>query len=126
MDFSKYKNYFFIILALVILYLLSSKAYENRVPSRNEEFIHTTESVPILKLYYANWCGWSKKFLPTWEQLENKIKNIKFVKIDCEANKNMCDNIPGYPFLILEKNGTKINYNGDRSYDDIVNFLKKN
>ena len=131
MDFSKYKNYLFVILALVILYVLSSRAYENKeskvimIPTDRKEFADS-KSMPVLKLYYTNWCGWSKKFLPTWAQLEKKIKNVKLVKIDCEKSKGMCENIPGYPFLVLEKNGKKINYNGDRSYGDIIKFLNKN
>ncbi len=131
MDFGKYRNYFLVILALVILYVLSSKAYENKeskirmIPAGNEGSSYN-KSKPILKLYYTNWCGWSKKFLPTWAKLEKSVKNVKFEAIDCEKNKGMCDKIPGYPFLILEKNGKKITYNGDRSYADVTKFLNKN
>jgi len=131
MDFGKYKNYLLVILALVLLYFLSNEFSQKKVvliPTKIAQIPsqQTTEAKGILKLYYANWCGWSKKFLPTWDQLENKVKNVKFEKIDCEKNKGMCENVPGYPFLILEKNGKKVPYNGDRSYEDVVKFLNKN
>jgi thiol-disulfide isomerase/thioredoxin len=130
MDFSKYRNYFLIIFALVVLYVLSSSAYNNKSSNLRIDYENfgSTRSMPQLKLYYANWCGWSKKFLPTWTELEKKVKNVKLIKIDCEneSNKAQCQNIPGYPFLVLEKDGKKINYNGDRSYNDVSKFLNKN
>ena len=131
MDLGKYRNYFLVIFALVVLYVLSSNVYEKKTSKSSmnyENFATSTQQKPELKLYYTNWCGWSKRFLPTWAELEKKVRNVKLTKIDCEntSNKGQCQNIPGYPFLVLEKNGKKINYNGNRSYGDIIKFLNKN
>ncbi len=79
-----------------------------------------------LKLYYTEWCGWSQRFLPVWEQLENSNLWCKLVKINCENNKGLCANVPGYPYLVLEKNGKQIDYNGDRTYDDLIKFINNN
>ena len=84
-------------------------------------------SNPTLKLYYTNWCGWSKKFLPVWDQL-SKLKqiNIPMEKIDCEQNKDACKGIPGFPYVVLEKGTDRIEYKGNRTARDIINFVNKN
>jgi hypothetical protein len=84
-------------------------------------------SNPTLKLYYTNWCGWSKKFLPVWDQL-SKLKqiNIPMEKIDCEQNKDSCKGIPGFPYVVLEKGTDRIEYKGNRTARDIINFVNNN
>lgn len=135
----KYRIYIAIILVLLILYI-AVKNYNNTPSSEtkimiqsatNPETIVTAPSIekfanstPTLKLYYTNWCGWSKKFLPTWDELTKNVKDVAFEKIDCEKQK--CENVPGFPFIVLEKNGKKINYNGNRTYDDVLKFLTSN
>ena len=81
------------------------------------------------KFYFfqTSWCGWSKKFLPVWNQLD-KLQQIRIPmeKIDCEKNKEQCDGIPGFPYVVLEKNSERIEYKGNRTAKDIVNFVKTN
>jgi protein disulfide-isomerase A1 len=118
-----YQIYIIVILALLIAYVLYGN---NSQPIVQEKENFASEPKSTLKLYYTSWCGWSQKFLPIWEQLKDKVNTVAFEKIDCEKNKDMCSNIPGYPYLILEKNGEKITYNGDRSMDDVIKFLNHN
>ncbi len=114
-----YKIYIVIILVLIILYYYTKKSNEN----------FGTSYQGTLKLYYTNWCGWSKKFLPVWEELEKKAANgelsVKLQKIDCEKDKEMCQGIPGFPYIVLEKNTRKIDYKGNRQIDDVLTFLSK-
>ncbi len=138
-----YKIYIVLILVLILLYvfchnyiknstktessnIIISAAVNNPVENTVEKFAGKTAKIPTLKLYYTNWCGWSQKFLPVWTQLVKNVKNIAFVQLDCEKQKSLCEGVPGFPYIVLEKNGKKINYNGDRSYDDLVKFLKNN
>lgn len=85
----------------------------------------------VLKLYYTEWCGWSQKFLPVWQQLESdrqlKAMGVKLVKINCDENKTECQNIPGFPYIILENGQNKVEFkNGDRNYENVVAFCVKN
>ncbi len=120
---------------LVILVTLSNyfnkkKAVkiEQNIPIQSENIATENKIEPdlTLKLFYTEWCGWSQRFLPIWEQLENSNLWCKLVKINCEKNKELCANVPGYPYIVLEKNGQKIEYNGDRTYDDLIKFISKN
>jgi len=83
-----------------------------------------------LKLYYTEWCGFSKRFMPVWEDLERYLTDNKITleheKIDCEKNKEKCSTIEGYPTVILEKDGKEIIMDGTypRSLDGILKFLK--
>jgi hypothetical protein len=86
-------------------------------------------------VYYAMWCGHSKSFLNEYETnlkpaLENDIKlkdSVIVVLNDCEKNKEVCQNIPGFPTLILHKpDGKNIEYSGDRTTHDIIKFIKAN
>lgn len=123
------KIYIVIILVLVISFLLYIIATNNTQSKKTNITIKKTNisSKPILMLYYTNWCGWSKKFLPVWDQLSNSRKlNIAMQKIDCEKNKNQCSGIPGFPYVVLEKGDKRIEYKGNRTSADIINFVKKN
>lgn len=84
---------------------------------------------PCLILYYTEWCGFSRQFLPVWDDLEKDIKNtdinIDLIKIDCEKNKDKCinNNIRGYPTVVLEVNGKKIEYKSMRNVESIKKFI---
>jgi len=86
-------------------------------------------------VYYAMWCGHSKSFLNEYEKnlkpaLANdpKLKDTVIVVLnDCVKNEEVCQNIPGFPTLILHKpDGKNIEYSGDRSTQDIIKFIKAN
>ena len=88
-----------------------------------------------LKVHVAMWCGWSKRLLSQLDSDEfkkkfNDIKNICVLEIiDCDTNKEKCDPaiVKGFPTIILQtKYGKMIPYNGDRSTDDLISFIKTN
>ena len=88
-----------------------------------------------LYLYYTDWCGHSKNFLPEWDKLVSSVEssNLKdkfeVKKINCEESKQTCGdaNVRGYPTVILHKtDGQNIAYNGQRTAKDIVEFMKSN
>jgi hypothetical protein len=107
---------------------------ENFINSNNTAQI-TESTQAILKVHIAYWCGWSKKLLQQLESDDfknkfNDIKNICVLEIiDCDANKEKCNPtmVKGFPTIILQsKSGKMIPYNGDRTTDDIITFIKTN
>jgi hypothetical protein len=85
-----------------------------------------------LVLYYAMWCGYSRQFLPIWEQVKSVISNTSDLnttceQYDCEAQKQSCQGINGFPSIILIKpDGTKIQYQNERSPEAILAFVNAN
>lgn len=88
-----------------------------------------------LCFFYMNGCGWCDKFTPVW----NKLKKNNICKLyDCESsNQNnsieakqieqqLNTQISSYPSIFLEINGNYKEYQGDRSYEDVVKFIKEN
>ncbi len=123
-----YKIYIVLILVIVIGFLLCSNYFKNNNQASEilqVENFGKSEKKPVLKLFYTNWCGWSKKFLPVWQQLEGKLP-IKMEKIDCEKNPGKCEGVAGFPFIVLERENNRLNYNGNRTVADIQRFVQNN
>ena len=93
----------------------------------NDEKKNTNEKIIIL--FYADWCGWSQKFLPIWKDFTKECDNlnIQYKTIECSDNKkcfNSKYNIEGFPTILLEVNNKIIEYNGDRTVKSLLNFVK--
>ena len=76
--------------------------------------------------YYTPWCGWSNKFKPEWDKFIELINtNIETIIINCDDNNSKCSNIPGYPHIVIEKNNKRIDYEGDRKANKLLEYIKK-
>lgn len=86
-----------------------------------------------LKLFYADWCGHCQRFKPVFDgELSDAVKKeglpCTLEKIDCDKNADMAKkyNIKGFPTLIFEnEKNDVVEYQGERTADAIVKFLKK-
>ncbi|KAJ3281936.1 protein disulfide-isomerase precursor [Borealophlyctis nickersoniae] len=104
------------------------------VVGKNYEDIVMDADKDVFIEFYAPWCGHCKKLAPIWDQLATKVaghKNIVIAKMDATENDLPADagfRIEGFPTLKLFKGKTKevVDYNGDRSVDDLVKFLESN
>lgn len=78
-------------------------------------------------LYYTNWCGHSRNFLPIWDDfVRRNSQNIRAIKIDCEANKDKCTNVQGFPTVKLHRaDGKVVDYQGPRSIDGLEAFIRQ-
>ncbi|XP_017778196.1 PREDICTED: thioredoxin domain-containing protein 5 [Nicrophorus vespilloides] len=98
-----------------------------------DDFQHGIESGISFVKFYAPWCGHCKRLAPTWEELGKKFignPEVDIVKVDCtlEVNKQLCNDqeVEGFPTVFLYKDGKKISeYNGNRSLEDLFDFIKK-
>ncbi|VDD75832.1 unnamed protein product [Mesocestoides corti] len=95
------------------------------------EDLSKTTNVTLLVLFYAPWCYYSKKVLPVYDQaaalLPARNPQLYLVKID--ASKYKADlksyKIGGYPTIVYLINGTRHKYTGDRSVEDLSDFVEK-
>lgn len=91
-----------------------------------------SHGVTIVK-FFAPWCGHCMRLVPTWNDLAGKFvgnRNVKVAKVDCtlSENKELCSQqeVDGFPTIFIYKNGDKIiEYNGNRSLDDLVSFINR-
>ena len=111
---------------------------ENPILGQNDKVLtvaNTVNDKVQFKVFYTNWCGWSKKALSTLnsDEFKNKFNEVKdkadVVLVDCEGSgKEECASrkINGYPTMQLMKGDKVIDFNGDRTPDGIVTFIKQN
>jgi len=87
---------------------------------------------PTLLLFHADWCGHCQHFMPTFNKFGGAINKSKLniVKFNADVDKKFVNafKIEGFPTLLLHDPKSKkfINYNGDRSINDLVKFVNEN
>ena len=75
-------------------------------------------------------CGHCQNFKRTWQQLLNKYaqdNGFELVEVNVDSNPQKVQqyNIPGFPTILVEENGkVKQEYQGDRSFGSVVNFIE--
>lgn len=108
--------------------------YRTKLTERFVDMIMPKKSQPKVKIFNFNtaWCGWSKRFQPEWDEFSNNIKSNKNViamdiKCDNPSNKSMCNdyNVPGFPSVIAEIDGDRIQYSSPRTADNLMEFVNK-
>lgn len=85
-----------------------------------------------LYFFYADWCGYCRKFKPEWAKLKAEPNlGIELEEVDCSDNKNVPAlakeyDVKGFPTLILVNGSNKVTYEGERSANAIISFIKDN
>jgi len=61
--------------------------------------------------FYAEWCMPCLMLAPVFEELAAKLKEIKFVKVNVDENRELSSkfNISSIPCIVILKNGEEIN-----------------
>lgn len=100
-------------------------------PNSNVASSEPQNNIKIMN-FNTEWCGYSKQFQPMWDEFSkeaNQMQGVEAVDVKCDVdeNKQMCKDydIPGFPSVIFEKNGEKIEYNGLRSRDGLMEKLNE-
>jgi thiol-disulfide isomerase/thioredoxin len=84
---------------------------------------------PSLILFYANWCGYCKSFMPIWNEFKTQINTKKYNIVEIESQNpftNRIQVLQGYPTLYYIHNDKLIEYNEGRDVKSLINFLNKN
>lgn len=96
-----------------------------------------------LVLYHANWCGHCQRFQPDWKKLQTRVKkelpNVCLGDVEeTQMRSHMKDSeVQGFPTIKFyrksdgsnkanEENKNNIPFEGERSVDGLINFIKAN
>ncbi len=108
---------------------------EAMTPDVNQPIQTATNNKAQFKVFYTNWCGWSKRALATLnsDEFKTKFNEVKdkadLVLVDCEGTgKEECAarKINGFPTMQLIKGDKVMDFNGNRTPDGIVGFINQN
>lgn len=133
----KWYHILIFILVISVLFCVFYCIYcQKKEPFSATEEQNTKKSpiVAEIVLYYTTWCGYSRSFLPEWEKFEGQSKDeLPFVRVSrvrCEdGNETTCNQkgIEGFPTVMLYlENGTEILFEGERSANSLISFVKSN
>lgn len=96
-----------------------------------------------LVLYHANWCGHCQRFQPDWKKIQTRVKkelpNVCLGDVEeTQMRSHMKDSeVQGFPTIKFyrksdgsnkanEENKNNIPFEGERSVDGLINFIKAN
>ena len=107
------------------VFVVVGKTFEKEVINNDKD---------VMLLFYAPWCGHCKALHPKYEEVAKKLKEknpkLLLAKIDATENEVESVNISGFPTVKFypgnKKDKAPLDYNGDRSVEDIIKFIKTN
>jgi thiol-disulfide isomerase/thioredoxin len=93
------------LIMLVMLLSLSAHAKVVELSTPAQVKSELSKPGPFVVLYYTSWCGACSQYKPFFEKESNKIKNVRFYKMNLEviAIKEHQDKVPYIPMLFYGK-----------------------
>lgn len=96
-------------------------------PSNFDEVVKNSGKVVFVK-FYAPWCGHCKHLAPTYKSLGDVFQEetgVIIAELDADAHRDVAQTygVTGFPTLKIFVNGEPKDYNGDRSLEDMVEFV---
>ena len=80
-----------------------------------------------LILFKADWCGHCKTFKPTWEKISELYnKKFNFVTYDADNQTKKFEEykVNVFPTILVKNGNNLMSYEGDRSFNDLNNFIQ--
>eukprot|EP00826_Nyctotherus_ovalis_P039438 TRINITY_DN3795_c0_g1_i1.p1 TRINITY_DN3795_c0_g1~~TRINITY_DN3795_c0_g1_i1.p1 ORF type:complete len:489 (-),score=160.67 TRINITY_DN3795_c0_g1_i1:133-1599(-) len=85
----------------------------------------------VMVKFFAPWCGHCKEFAPEYEKaakiFKEQGKSFVLADLDATENKETAEKykIEGFPTVKLFINGTPIDYNGERTAEQVISFIER-
>jgi len=127
-------NHYFVV--VVILFLIGSITAEEGqsetgIIELTDETIQDTiaNNAHVFIEFYAPWCGHCKRLVPEYEFVSAYFKdsNVVIAKIDASTHNTAAATfgISGFPTLKLFSNGVPIDYEGERTSMNMIQWIRK-
>ena len=133
MIFNK-KNVIIILLLVLLGFMIYIKFFYNKKFLIKHDLTSDKNKTdrPTIINFNTSWCGYSLEFQPIWNSFTEtmKSKDIDVIDMKCDKNENKqsCKNynIRGYPTISLFSDGRRIDYEGERTVQDLSKFVEDN
>jgi len=82
---------------------------------------------PVVSLFKSEHCGHCKNFKQNWNELQTKHPEVATYKTFDSQNDGLkfaANKINGVPTILKTYNNKTIEYQGNRSVNDLVNWIK--
>lgn len=117
-----------------LLFSLLASSVTAAVPSLTTESYETaTAGKTVFIKFFAPWCGHCQAMADDWEKLASEWSGheVGYVaEVDCtiEENTPLCqeNDVQGFPTLKYGSPSALMDYEGGRSYEELVEFAKEN
>lgn len=121
-----------LVLSLAILIVLAYRFWE--------PFVNTPKKqIPVgsanLYFFYTDWCGFSQKAMPAWEELEAKLREtpvfgttrVTPVRVNGDKDRvtTALYGVEGFPTIKLETSSILADFSGKRTADALLEFLRE-
>jgi thiol-disulfide isomerase/thioredoxin len=128
---------YFDVLVLYFVTIFSAHAQQGlplNLGKTNFTEVVSKEDISVtLVMFYAPWCGYSKSFLPIYDEIAWTLKdesNIAIAKVDAVENEALfySESIEGLGFPTLMayiKGGAPILFNEEREKQNVLNFVRR-
>ncbi len=125
-------NTLILLLALAILVILVYRVWEPFVDMPKQQ-------IPVgsanLYFFYTDWCGFSQKAMPEWEELETRLKEtpvfgstkVTPIRVNADEDRKtaLLYEVDAYPMIKLETSSILTEFSGPRTADGLVKFLRE-
>lgn len=107
-------------LVIVVVALFAAWLY-----GRNYELFSSPVTV---EYFYMNGCPWCEKFMPEWNKFQESAaaSGVQTKKTEASEDPAAVErfNIQGFPTVMVTKDGKSTEYNGERTADALMSFVK--
>lgn len=135
MSFCKSSRFIYIGLFVVVILVIGWGISVQRMTPSSVVVGRCTMQPPKITVtnYNTAWCGHSNRLRPTWNKLQQEFKNhpsIDVIDFRCDGGpqqQKVCQEIgiQGFPTVLLSlENGQTYEYRGDRSLQDLKQWIR--
>lgn len=115
-----------VLIALVAVLLILVGVYMLMGGKLIEKFTGADKTKVVY--YFLPGCGWCQKFMPEWEKFEKLAKDagIDTEKVNAQENAEEVSKkgITAFPTIHVVKAGKPVEYEGERTADELMKFAK--
>lgn len=115
----------------IVLYFVYNTLFGRAdVPNDAEQF--KSEGTLTCTMYYTTWCPACKKAKPEWSKVQQALdgqtingNKISILKVDCDEDPQAAEaaGIKGYPTFHLNLNGQHFEYDDERTFDKMKDYI---